>query len=286
MSALTKVFIVLNSVLAIVLSTLTVSAAARWENTQEAVRHYQQVYQSESVARRNAEAVQAAVLAVKDDEIGRLNEQMNQQAAQLRDLSDELATKNLELARQTNERVAAEAGRKKVEEILAVQTAEGSALRARNQELLSRNVDLETRNQRFASRVLELTSEITISNDQIRNLQEKLYAQEQRNKELAGGAPSVTSASAAPSGAVPVTPVVAGPIRGEIKEINGRYVTLSIGESSGVVSGMTFMIYRGNVYVGDVRVEAVNPGQAGAIVQMIAPGQAIQPGDRVTSEVG
>lgn len=284
MSTMTKVFIVLNSVVAIVLSCLTVATAARWSNLSETINRYQELAQSSIVHRFRAESVMATNLAMKDDALREKAQLLAKQAEKVSDLTNELATARNDLARRTNEAVAAEAGRKKLEEILAVNVAELTSTQKQNQVLLTQSIDLQTRNQRLSARVLEITGNLTIATDEIRNLQEKLYAEQQRAKELqqalASGARRVAP-SEPPSGAVPVTPVVAGPIRGEVVEVDGRYVSLNVGETSGVATGMTFMVRRGQTYIGDVKVESVRPKEAGGKVVMVAPGQEVRRGDQV-----
>ena len=56
MSLMTKVFVVLTSVVAIVLSCLTVASAARWSNLKDTVDHYQTLYEAEMVHRMNTQA--------------------------------------------------------------------------------------------------------------------------------------------------------------------------------------------------------------------------------------
>ena len=284
MSTMTKVFVVLVAVLALALSVLTVGTAARWSNQKEMIDGYQQLYQSEFVRRLNMEAVLAVTQAMHDDAIKEKESLLAKKQDEVRQLTDDLAARNLDLARETNDRVAAEAGQKKLIEILGVQTAEVTAVRKQNQDLLLDNIDYQTRIQRLSSRVLELTSEVTIKTDENRNLQEKLYAQEQRNKELqqtvASGRRTVQLVDA-PAGVVPALPQVAGPIEGEVVEVEGRYVSINVGESSGVVAGMEFMVRRGSSYVGDLRVETVRPKEAGGKLTMLAPGQAVQRGDQV-----
>jgi hypothetical protein len=283
-STLTKVFIVLTSVVAIVLSCLTVASAARWSNLKETVDKYQQLYEAELVHRMNAQTTMYVALAMKDDELRKATQQVASQETKLRDLDDQLAATRLELARKTNDAAAFEAGRKKLEELLGVQTAELTGAQKQNQMLLSQNIDLQTRNQRLATRNLEVTGQLTIALDESRNLQEKLYAAEQMSKDLqqrmAGGA-RAAAAEKAPVGVTPVQPPVVGPISGEVREINGAYVSLNIGESSGVVQGMPFMVYRGQTYVGDVAVENVRPKEAGGKITLLRAGQQVQPGDRV-----
>lgn len=286
MSTMTRVFIVLTSVVAIVVSCLFVAAAAQWTNTKETVERYQALYQSEFVQRQNALGVMAVSLAMKDDAVNDKTALLTKSEEEKRRLTDDLATLRIDLARQTNERVAAEAGRKKLEEILDVQTAERTSLQKQNQEFLSQNADLQTRNQRLASRVLELTSQMTIATDEMRNLQEKLYAAEQKYKEIqqAQAAPRRAAEAEAPRGAQPVKAAVAGPIRGEIVELDGRYVSLNVGDTSGVVPGMVFIVYRGDTYVGDLEIETVRSKECGGKVTLVAPGQAVQRGDRVVYE--
>lgn len=281
MSTITKVFVVLVSVMAIVHSVLTVSTAARWDNSKKQLEAYQQLYQGEFVRRTSAEATLATSLARKDDQIAELARQLATAHDQNRAATDELAGMRIDLARQTNDRAAAEASRKKLEEILQVQTAELTSFQKQNQTLLSENIDLQTRIQRLSSRVLELTSQNTIAGDEIRNLQEKLYAEQQRAREgraMGGRAPSEVEVAA---GATPVMRVAAGPIQGEVTQVEGRYVSINVGETSGVSPGMVFMVYRGKDYVGDLTIESVRPKEAGGKMALVAPGQIVQAGDRV-----
>lgn len=289
MSTMTKVFVVLTSVVAIVLSCFTVAAAAQWSNAKEQIESYQQLYQAELVRRMNMEAVMATNLAMKDDALSQQSQLIGRHEQEIARLTEDLGTVKADMASEQNARAEAEAGRKKLEEILSVQTAELTAARKENQELLADKIDLQTRNQRLTSRVLELTSQVTIATEEIRNLQEKLYAAEQQTKELRQRlASGVTrpQPSEPPTGAVPVSPVAAGPIRGEVVAIDGRYVSLNVGETSGVVPGMRFMVYRGEVYIGDVEVKTVRPKEAGGTLTMVAPGQTVQRGDRVTTQLG
>ncbi|MCK4341292.1 MAG: hypothetical protein KAY37_06165 [Phycisphaerae bacterium] len=284
MSTMTKVFVVLTSVVAIALSCLTVATAARWSNQKDQIEDYQRLYQAEFVRRLNMEAVMATSLAMKDDALQEERQLRSEEEKNVSDLTDDLESLRIELARQRNDATAFEAGRKKLEEILEVQTAEITSTRKNYQVLLTEKIDLQTRNQRLASRVLELTSQLTIASDEIRNMQEKLYASEQRVKELQEGlvgTPRVAAAAEAPAGAVPVTRAVAGPIKGEIVQVEGRYVSINVGETSGVVAGMPFMVYRGDTYVGDLKVEKVFPKEAGGKLTIVAPGQSVRLGDRV-----
>ncbi len=280
MSTMTKVFIVLTSILSITASVLFVSAAAQWANWKEVATNYQQMQQAELVKRMNLEGTMAAAIAMKEGALADINGRLAKVNEDNARLVNEMATLRNDLARRTNEAVASEAGRKKQEEILAVQTAQLTGLQKQSQSLLTQNIDLQTRNQRLNSRVLELTSQVTIATDQIRNLQEKLYALEQQSTGIAPrGSYRATSAMEAPR-AIPTTPVVAGPIRGEITAVNAGYASISVGEATGVVPGMVFLIHRGSQYVGEFVVDSVRPNESGGKLQTLAT--EVASGDRVT----
>lgn len=188
------------------------------------------------------------------------------------------------MAQVTNDRAAAQADRKTLQEMLDVQLVEVRSLRAQQDSCVRKRTELETRLQQLSARLLEVTGDLTIANDQVRNLQEKLYASEQRIKELqqayAAGRPARPTENV-PENVKPVTPLAAGPIRGEILEVDGRYLTINVGTGAGVVEGMTFMIHRGGAYVGDLRVENVRPKEAGGRITLLKSGEAVAVGDSV-----
>jgi hypothetical protein len=280
-STMTKVFIVLTSVLCIALSCLFIATAAQMANWKDLAQDYQTRQEAEFVQRMDQQAVMEAALAVKDNALQQKTQDLEAVQKQYQDALNDLAGKSNDLARRTNEAVAAEAGRKKLEEILAVQTAELTALQKQSQTLLSQNTDLQTRNTRLNSRVLELTSNVTILTDQLRNLQEKLYAAEQQvaalQQRLTTGRRVATAEPAV--GTVAVSATVAGPIRGEITEVDGTYASINIGETSGVVPGMTFMVHRDSTFVAELVIDKVRPKEAGGKLRTVQ--QEVRRGDAV-----
>ncbi|MFH1745792.1 MAG: hypothetical protein ABIG44_01980 [Planctomycetota bacterium] len=282
MSAMTKVFIVLTAVLSIALSCLFIAAAAQWSNWKNLAQKYQELQGAETAQRMNQQAIMYGALAMKDDALQARTQSLDASESQAQTLGSDLADARNELARQRNIAVAAEAGRKKLEEILDVQTAELTALQKQNQTLLTQNIDTQTRNTRLNSRVLELSSNVTILTDQLRNLKEKLYAAEQQiatlQQRMASGRRVAASPTATP-GAIPVSVPVAGPIRGEVVEVDGTYASINIGESSGVVPGMTLMVHRGSSFIAELVVDSVRPKEAGGKLRTVQ--QAVNAGDTV-----
>ena len=276
MSTMTKVFVVLTAVLSIALSCLFIAAAAQTANWKQLAQDYQDRQTAEFMHRMNLQAIMEATLSMRD-------QQLQAKAATwppLRDLAtrqaDELKQLQASLAREMNDRVAAQAGQAKLQEILGMQNAEVAALQKQNQMLLAQNIDFQTRNTRLNSRVLELTSNNTILTDQVRNLQEKLYAAEQQAVRTAqGGRPAERA-----TGVVAVSPSLPSPIMGQVVSVDGNYASINVGQASGVTQGMTFMVHRGSNFLADIVVDRVWPDQAGGKLKSIQ--QEIRPGDSVS----
>ena len=283
MSTLTKVFIVLTAVLSIALSVMFIAAAAQWNSWRDLAQDYQS---GRDAAITNAQATAAtaqAALAGKDETIANQNRDLSAARDEIKRFRDENAKLLSDLSRSENGRLAAEAGRTKLQEMLDVESGERKALQKQNQDLLAQGIDLQSRNARQNSRILELTTNVTIQQEQIRNLQEKLYASEQRVAQLEkqGGVTTAKKQIESPSGIVAVSPTTVGEIRGEIIAVDGVYATINVGEGVGVTPGMIFMVYRaGGTYLGDLVIERVLPKQAGGRLTTEASG-GIQKGDAV-----
>ncbi len=283
MSTLTKVFVVLTSVLCIALSCMFIAAAAQWDNWKELALNYQEQRDSAIRQEQSTAAAAQAALAMKDEALAVQSRKLGDALDEVRELKDQNAKLQSELSQVKNERLALEAGRAKLQEILDVVTGELKALQKQNQTLLSENIDLQSRIARQNNRILELTTSVTIQQDQIRNIQEKLYVCEQRSAELErqAGATPARALPESPPGAVPVAPTVAGEIRGEIAQVDGAYAEINVGESAGVVPGMTFMVYReGGTYLGDLIIERVEPNRAGGKLTTRLEGE-VRKGDSV-----
>jgi septal ring factor EnvC (AmiA/AmiB activator) len=282
-STLTKVFVVLNTLLSVALSVLFVAGAASWGKLQEQKDKYQTQRDAAITLQQNTSAAMNAALAIKDDEIARLARQLSDTESNVQKLSGELAANRGRLTTVENERLAFETGRTKLQEILNVTTGELTALRARHQAVTNENAELQTRNERLNNRTLELTTNVQILTDQVRNLQEKLYACEQSPGPAVAASPVTPGAELASlPGSVSVDqPRVKGEIHGEVLAINDRFAEISVGQSSGVSAGMTFMVYRsGGQYLGDLTIEKVDLDRAGGRLSSLVV-DSIRRGDLV-----
>lgn len=283
MSTLTKVFIVLNSILSITLSCLFIAAAAQWSNYKDLAETYQAGRDAAITAKQSIAASMQASLARKDMQYAAQGRELAAARTKLQNTQDQNAKLQSDLAQARNDALAFEAGRTKLQEILAVNTGELKSLQKHNQTLLSQNIDLQSRGSKLNARVLELTTNVSILQEQIRNIQEKLYAAEQRaaGRDYRGGMIGEVEMPESPVGAVAVAPSVVGEIRAEISQVDGVYAEINVGESSGVAPGMTFMVYRGGgTYVGDLIIESVRPNTAGGRLTTLVQG-GVQAGDAV-----
>lgn len=276
MSTLTKVFVILTAVLSIAVSILFIGVAAQWDNWRDLARTYQTQAQAEFAHRANIEASTNAALAMKQDALDAATRRIAELEKEKQDLVNDKAKSDAELARARNEAAAATAGGQKLQEVLSVTATQLQGTQTQNQALLAQIMDLQTRNTRLNNRVLELTANVAILTDQTRNLQEKLYAAE------TGGRISAAPVEQ-PERVAEVAPHVKGPISAQVTQVDGNYASINAGESSGVVTGMTFIVYRpGGGYVADLVIDRVRPGEAGGKLSSVQGG--VRPGDSVIYE--
>jgi len=279
-STITKVFVVLTAVLSIIASVLFVSAAAQWHNWRELAASNQIARDAAIAERDRLYGTLHAALAMKDDTIRNRDRLLADANATVQTLTDDKARMQSELVQTRNDKVAFEASTTRLQEILSVVTAEVTGLRGQNQELFLQNIAYQNEIAGLNDRVLGLTANTTILTEQVRNLQEKIFAYERQiadMQERLAAAPAVTTVVAERKPRV--APSVAGPIRGEIKDVSGPYASINIGASSGVVDGMVMMVYRGTTFLGELEVGQVYPDEAGGRLRTVQG--EIQVGDRV-----
>ena len=278
MSTMTKVFVVLTAVLSIMASVLFIASAAQWQNYKEAYASAQSERDAEHTLRKSLEATLAASLAMKDDIIATKDRLLADAQNQKQELSDKHAELEAELNRARNEEVASEAARTRLRETLGVVTAELKGLQAQNKTLLSENIQYQTRISQLNTQLLDLTAQATILTEEVRNLKQKNYAYEQQ----LASSQTVTTVDTGKlsTEAPPIVPSVTGDILGEITGVRDSYAQINIGETSGVVSGMTFMVHRGSTYLGEFEVTKVYPNEAGGRLSTVQG--EIRPGDRIS----
>lgn len=280
MSTMTKVFVVLTSVLTITVSTLFVSAVAQWNNWKELADGYQTARDAAITERMNAQSSAAIALAIKDDAIAEKERTVSELNQKLQVQTDENARLRSDYSRASSEALSEKGSRIRQENLLAVVITSRDRAEEHNNELRSENMELQTRNTQLNARATELTSEVNLRTEEIRNLQEKHYALTQQFALLrrSGAAGAGIDDTLEAGTARVVSPSVQGVIDGTVTSVDGNYASISVGETSGVAPGMEFMLVRNGTYVGDLLIDTVRPKEAGGKL-VVATGRAVQAGD-------
>lgn len=286
MSTMTKVFVVLNALLTLVMSVFFIGAAAQWDDWKGLAEKYRTERDAAVTERMNEQAGTQVALSIKNDAIAELERTKADLERRIQELMDKNAQLASDVARVEQEKLSNEAARTKVEQMLAVVMNERSRLQEHNNDMRSDMIDLRTRNNALNQRTLDLTNDVNILNDEVRNLQEKNYAYEQRIAQLQSGAAmgaGMVSEDAVAGAARAVKPEVAGRVEATVTSVDGNYVSLSAGEAAGVQQGMQFMLVRDGNYVGDLVIDTVRPRESGGKIVLVAEGREVRPGDRATT---
>jgi regulator of replication initiation timing len=159
---------------------------------------------------------------------------------------------------------------------------EAALQRARNAELTdSRNQTLallnETRDQLFA---LELQTKQTAERYEQLLKDVGVMRAFLSSKDLTTDVKQMTVATAPP-------PALEGRIEEARKEKKGSriFVTISLGSDDGLVTGHQLTVFRGDKYLGEVRLEEVLADQSVGVIVRTAPNSTIQAGDYVISKL-
>lgn len=287
MSTLTKVFTVLLVVFSIAFTVMTVSITAQTTNWKDLATKYRQHAQVADTNLRNMIAAEAASLATANDAIKDHVATIGQLETKLQDKSREVSQVQSELARSASEKSSSEAvNRGLLAQLESSEKARAEYQRQRD-ELEHSNIDLERRNIDLNDRVNEQTARIAVMLEQKRQYEQQInILQEESRKMTAGGRrPSAgmtfeEPAAAGMSGVTAESPVAATAIRGKVLEVSGNIVTISVGAADGVQQDMIFVVHRGEQYVGDLKINMVDPHQSAG--RPVGANFTPRPGDQVT----
>lgn len=288
MSPLTKVFIILIVVLSIAFSMMSIQFATSTARYKDLADDYKQDFetlqQSSSAVQLQAEAAQLHL----QNEISRLNDQISAMESQLAEAKAAQERAVAKVADCEQRATLLNSKNSTAIETLKLNSQELAQLRANNESMMSDNVQLQKENADLALRVNELTTQVAVGEETIRMLKEKNYQLSQSLEKIqnqlqalqpgmATGGPVeiIEDVTAADAGARP------SPIYGRITEVRDsmQMASISVGSADGVREGMDFTIYRGDNYLGTLRVTHVREEQAAGRIK-ITQGQ-IQTGDSV-----
>ncbi len=280
MSPTTKIFVVLNAVLAIIVSIATISFVAQTHN-------WKQLSDDERRARVVAETQlrnEMAVFKAREQLLLEQNRNLTETQSELARARDQLQA---ELNRARQESAAFSEENRSLTATMQKLTSELAVARASEEELKDRiydpadgilfqMTDLQKRNTDLNQRVKELTQQTRLQYEQIRQLQQQRYALEQQVADLSEQVQAVRAGTLTPTAvgpqldkAVALTPPATQPIRGKVQELQGKMAQISVGAADGVKQGMRFVIYRGGEYLGDLQIELVEPNRSAGTLTLV-----------------
>ncbi len=290
MSTLTKVFAVLLVIFTIAFTVMTVSFVAQTTNWRDTALKYQEHAQIADTNLRNMIAASSAELAAAGETIRAHLATIGNLELKVQESGKQVSQVQAELARVASEKSSAEAVNRGL--LAQLETAEQARAEYRSQrdELERRNIDLERRNVDLNDRVNEQTARIAVMLEQKRQFEQQINILRDENQKLADASRRMSSgatleppSSVAMEAVTAVSPVAVSPIRGKIIDVSGNIVTISVGGADGVQKGMVFVVHRGDRYVGDLRVDMVDPNQSAG--RPIGSAFTPQAGDEVVDAV-
>lgn len=277
MSVLTKVFVLILTVLSIALSMLTIGTMARQENFRQSATAWKAeaaaaVAQSDAVS-ANAQLEQQRALARLEEnqaEITRLRSDINDFRIKLANADQKIASATNQLNNEQAQATSLAEHNKLLETARTREQELVAKLSERNSRLTRENIDLN-------DRVKELTANMAMAQSRVRALKEQLGGG--MGSESYGAAPvtQIPGGSAivqayTPSASTPVgLSDITAPIRGEVTAVRGDLAEISVGSADGVGHGMRFLLYRRTggapKYVGTLRITAVEANVAAGVIE-------------------
>lgn len=285
MSTTTKIFIVLVCVFAFVFTPMTIQFVAQTYNWRQLATTYADVALSSQVHNRNVMALAFAEKQALHDELEKVradqraledaNARLGQELAKLKAAHETLRLDKVNLDTRNSLLAAA----------VDVKSNENKALTDANDKLRATNDDLMTKNVDLNDRVKELSAQTLIREQKLRMLEEENLAIRGENERLREGGKGVATAGApGPVGPAPgveaVGPAPTSPIRGQVAEVQGVSASVDVGAADGVKQGMVFVVMRDGKYLGDLRIEVVEPRESVGKLELTGQGE-IKKGDSI-----
>lgn len=261
---LTKAFVVLVTVLAILLVALTVSSVAQYEDLDAEV---QQLRSERDAARTTATLRQSEVERIRSD----YDRQLAQRGDEVRQQTERVTALAADLAAARDAANEAQADLEKweasLERLSAAQSQSTALLGSLNEELDRRRgetVELQTRLVESASRIAELSTQGDSLERQVRRFRERMQSLMEASREIeekiAQAPPELREFMADPDrgerGPTPPQPI-AGQIVQLDQQGNDVFVQVNVGSNDGVAEQMEFMVHRNDRYLGRLVIDSV-----------------------------
>ncbi len=267
MSTLTKVFVVLLVVFSIAFTVMTVSIVAQSTDWRDTALKYEEHAKIADTNLGNLIAANAAELATAHDALRSQLDRIADLEAQLHQARNEVGQVQGELARAASERSSSEAINRGLLAQLDACAAGRDGYHGQVEKLEARNIELERKNIDLNDRVNEYTAQIVVMLEQKRQLEQQVNIVRTENEKLTRQSRRLSRGmpleDAMGTGKVTaVSPVAETAIRGHVVEVAGNIVTISVGAADGVEKDMIFVIHRDDQYVGDLKIDLVDPNES------------------------
>ncbi len=289
MNTLTKTFVLLQLVLALVLSVLVIMFADKQQNyrgqvatSQKAQIVAQAMTSQLQQANTNLQTQLTAALQAGAEKAGRLNNT-------ILDVQSKLADDQTTIAQL---RVAKSQLQTSITDLTSTVSSLNKQVAGQNTILNTMRPKLLTyvnQNAQLGRRITELTNERDVARQTIQVLQESVASLHRHMAKMEVAARTSSPTSHAMSGAVagvPTSVQVNGTVM-KVASYNGHtYVSASLGTRDGVVKGTRLTIYSNGHYIGDVVVQKADATESVGVVSLQAPGSRITPHEMVMSGPG
>ena len=289
MNTLTKTFVLLQLVLALVLSVLVILFADKQQNyrsqvatSQKAQIVAQAMTSQLQQANTNLQTQLTAALQAGAEKAGRLNNS-------ILDLQSKLADDQTTIAQL---RVAKSQLQTSITDLTSTVSSLNKQVAEQNSILNTMRPKLLTyvnQNAELGRRITELTNERNVARQTIQVLQESVASLHRQMSKMEVAAKTSSPTSGALSSAVagvPTSVQVNGTVM-KVASYNGHtYVSASLGTRDGVSKGTRLTIYANGRYIGDVVVQKADATESVGVVSLQAPGTTIAPHEMVMSGPG
>lgn len=284
---LTKAFVVLVTVLAILLVALTVSSVARYEDLNA---------QLAEMRSSRDQAMSTANLRESDlaETTNRFDQELADREDQIRELTDRITALSSQYAEARDAAAEARSDLETWEASLARLTAAEALTQEMNKSLTSElerrreeSVQLQTRLVESASRIAELSTQSDSLERQVRRFREQMQAMNAANEEMldeiASLPPEVRrmldrESEGQTGGVTPAQPI-AGQIVQLEREGQDVFAQVNVGSNDGVAERMEFMVHRDDQYLGKLVIDSVESDAAVGHMTLIQ--DDVQTGDAI-----
>lgn len=155
-------------------------------------------------------------------------------------------------------------------------TAALAELQGQNRDLQEAVIQQRSENRRLADQYRRVQEENKALQQRVAELEAKLKQAEARNP---GGGENPPKPAPKPAPKEPkAKPINAKVVRVELVTDDLTLIQLSVGSDDGVQEGMSFILYRGDQFLGQGKVTTLDPGES---VGKLTLGGGIKPGDSV-----